>query len=36
MNSVAAYLLCVLGGNESPSLDDVSGESEVYSMGDLM
>ena len=26
MNSVAAYLLCVLGGNETPSVADVSGK----------
>eukprot|EP00353_Schmidingerella_taraikaensis_P005667 CAMPEP_0185578968 /NCGR_PEP_ID=MMETSP0434-20130131/13266_1 /TAXON_ID=626734 ORGANISM="Favella taraikaensis, Strain Fe Narragansett Bay" /NCGR_SAMPLE_ID=MMETSP0434 /ASSEMBLY_ACC=CAM_ASM_000379 /LENGTH=116 /DNA_ID=CAMNT_0028196903 /DNA_START=12 /DNA_END=362 /DNA_ORIENTATION=+ len=25
MNSVAAYLLCVLGGNETPSVADVTG-----------
>mmetsp|Transcript_17875 Transcript_17875/g.15785 ORF Transcript_17875/g.15785 Transcript_17875/m.15785 type:complete len:117 (+) Transcript_17875:15-365(+) len=25
MNSVAAYLLCVLGGNATPSVSDVSG-----------
>mmetsp|Transcript_23839 Transcript_23839/g.40577 ORF Transcript_23839/g.40577 Transcript_23839/m.40577 type:complete len:115 (-) Transcript_23839:150-494(-) len=25
MESVAAYLLCVLGGNETPSVSDVSG-----------